>query len=402
MSIARRRLLLWSLLALLLAGALAFAFWPRPVPVDLAVARLQPMTVTLDEEGETRIRDIYELSAPVPGRLLRIELDPGDAVVANETIVATIEPVDPAFLDFRTEAEREAAVRAAAAGLDLATAEVERAKAELVFASRELERARGLEPGRTITQRAVDQAERVYETSLAALQTAEAERAVRAFELERARAQTLSPVDTLEQRQSCVCIPVFAPVSGEVLRVLQESEGVVEAGRPLVEIGDPADLEIVADYLSADAVKIEAGQRVIVDEWGGSAPLQGRVHRVEPYGFMKVSALGIEEQRVNVVVRFDGSPDERRRLAHGYRVETRVVLWQSEAVLSVPVTALFRTDDGWALFVEEAGRARLTRVELGHASGLQREIVAGLDEGARVVLHPSDRVADGTRIVARR
>lgn len=401
MHLSWRRVAFWGLLVAALAAGLGYAFWPRPVPVDMVAAARGSLVVTVDEEAETRVRDVYVLSAPISGRALRIDSEVGDPVIAGETVVARIEPVDPAFLDVRSEAQAKAAVRTAEAARDLAAAEVERSEAELDFARAELERARLLVRRKTVSDRSLDEAERTYRTSKAAVETAKAALRMREFELERARAQLLSPIEAARRGEPCECVPISAPVSGRILRILHESEGVVAAGDALVEIGDPEDLEIVADLLSSDAVKVEAGQPVIIDDWGGDTPLAGRVRRVEPFGFTKVSALGIEEQRVNVIIDFTDPVETRRRLAHGYRVEVRIVLWQGADVLKLPLSALFRDDGRWAVFVEQDGRARLRRVELGRLSGLEAEIVDGLAEGERVVLHPSDRVVDGVRIVDR-
>ena len=223
---------------------------------------------------------------------------------------------------------------------------------------------------------------------------------MRNYELEVARAQLVSPLQTQASREGCDCIPITAPVSGRILQIADRSERVVREGEVLMQIGDPNDLEIVVDYLSMDAVRIEAGQRVIIDNWGGEETLAGRVRLVEPYGFLKISALGIEEQRVNVIIDFVGEQG-RERLGHGYQVETRVVLWEADEVLAVPLTALFRDGDRWALFVAEDGRARLRHAEVGHKNGIVAEIRQGLEIGERVVVHPSDRVTDGVRVARR-
>jgi HlyD family secretion protein len=211
----------------------------------------------------------------------------------------------------------------------------------------------------------------------------------------------VSPLVAEDPHGHCECIPIRAPVSGRLLRLVRESEGVVQAGEPLAEIGDPTDLEIVVDVLSADAVKIEPGQSVVIEEWGGAAPLAGRVRRVEPFGFTKVSALGIEEQRVNVVIDLTSPPETWRRLGHGYRVEARILLWEADAVLALPQSSLFRNGDGWGVFVIENGEARTRPVELGHRTGLRAEITSGLEPGETVVRFPNDRVADGVRVAAR-
>ncbi len=396
-----RRFSLWGVLGLVVLAGLGFAFRPQAIPVDFAIAAQGSLVVTVDEEAETRVRDVFVLSAPVTGRLRRIESDVGDDVFAGETVVAQIEPVDPSFLDIRSESEAHAAVQAADSALVLARAELQEAIAEREFAESELRRAEQLFASRTIAQRALDDAQRRFKTRTASVTTAQAAVDMRVFQLAEARARLVSPVQTQNLHGDCECVTISAPVSGQILRLLRESEVVVQAGEPLVEIGDPQSLEIVADLLSSDAVKVEPGQEVIIDEWGGALPLSGKVRRIEPFGFTKVSALGIEEQRVNVIIDITDPLERWQRLGHGYRVETRVVLWQGEDVLKVPLTALFRNGADWALFVEEDGRARRREVELGQSNGLEAQIIKGISAGDRVVLHPSDRVVEGVRLSER-
>ena len=395
-----RRLTIWGVLALAIALGLAYAFRPKPLLVDMVTLSPGPMTVSIDEEGETRVRDVYVLSTPIAGRALRIDSEVGDPVKAGDTVLARIEPTDPGFLDMRGQAQAEAAEKAAAAALTLASAELVRAEAELEFASSEVERARRLRKDYTIAERTLDEAESAFRIRQAAVDMAKSSLEMRRFELENARAQLVSPVNTVADQKGCDCVPITAPVDGQILDINHKSAGVVQAGEPLLEIGDPNDLEIVADFLSADAVQIMPGQDVIIEAWGG-APLTGRVRRVEPAGFTKVSALGIEEQRVNVIIDFETPSDQRQRLSHGYRVETRVVLWQGEDVLKLPLTALFRDVDRWAVFAEQAGKAELRHVEIGQRNDLEAEIIGGLEEGANVVLHPSDQVTDGILIAPR-
>lgn len=397
----QKRLLAWVPIALLTAVALAFAFTPRAVVVDLYTVQAGPMTVTVDEEGETRVHDVFGLSAPVTGRVLRIEAHVGDPVVANETVLARIEPVDPSFLDPRSESQAKAAIQAAESGMELARSEVEQARAELQFAEAEYRRARELIKSGTIAERDADDAERAYRTNSAALATAEAALQMRAFELEQARAQLLSPAQTQGHSGVHDWVSVQAPRSGRILRIVNDSERIVSAGDLLLQIGDPADLEIVVDFLSTDAVQIDAGQKVLIERWGLDHVIEGRVRRVEPYGYTKVSALGIEEQRVNVLIDFTSPRQQWERLGHGYQVEARVVLWEAPAVVAVPLTALFRDGSAWALFVNEGGRAELRHVEVGHRNTTHAEIVRGLSGGEKVVLHPSDRVTGGVRIAAR-
>jgi len=410
MSVAAKRIVLWGSVGLLLVAGLVWAFLPRPVPVDLAVASRGRLTVTIDEEGVTRVRDVYVLSAPVTGRTRRIDLEVGDRVVAGETVAAAIEPIDPELLDVRTEREARAAVQAAEAARERAAAELERAEAELAYARADLRRQQRLMDEGVTSERELDTAQRQYRTARAAVGTARAALQEAAFELDRARARLAPPGETGAADESVppgvggsdsASIPVRPSVTGRVLRVLHESAGVVQAGTPLLEIGDPAELEIVVDLLSADAVKVAAGDPVIVEEWGGEGTLRGRVRRVEPYGFTEISALGIEEQRVNVVVDLVDPREEWQRLGHGYRVEARIVVWERDDVLKIPLSALFRRGDAWAVFAVEEGLARLRPVERGRHTGLEVEIRSGLGEGDLVVRYPSNQVSDGVRVVQR-
>lgn len=400
MGVVVRRILFWGGAVAALVVALVYAFWPRPLAVDIGVVSRGPMHVTVNGEGQTRVHDVYELSAPLAGEVLRIDGEVGDPVVAGETVVATIRPMDPDFLNARTRAQAQAEISAAEAALSLAKAEVAKVEAELDFAESELNRAKALRERGTISQRGLEQAELDLKTKMAALETVKAELRVRRFQLANARARLIEPGGDVASDGNC-CIEVRAPVSGRILKVMRKSQGVVAAGTGLVEIGNPEDLEVVVDFLSTDAVKIEPGATVIIDEWGGDGTLNALVRRVEPYGFTKVSALGIEEQRVNVVIEFAENPDRLATLGHGYRVEARVVIWRDADVVKVPISALFRVGGRWAVFVDEGGAARQVTVQVGHMNTVEAEVIDGLAEGAEVVLHPSDRVTDGALITAR-
>ena len=395
-----KRIVIWAVVSAIIVIALVVSFMPRAVMVDLVEVEPGPMVVTLDEEGETRVHDVYTLSAPVSGRVQRINWLVGDPVTANETVLAQIEPGDPSFLDPRSEAQARAAIQAAEAARDLAAAAVKDAEAQYEFARAEYARMQELVKEGSVSKRDLDSAERDFKARHAGLDTARAALQVRSYELEVARAQLVSPLETQGSQEACDCIPIRAPVSGRILQITDRSERVVREGDVLMRIGNPKDLEIVVDYLSMDAVKIEAGQRVIIDNWGGEHPLEGSVRLVEPFGFLKISALGIEEQRVNVIVDF-AREDGWERLGHGYQVETRVVLWEEDGVLAVPLTALFRDGERWALFVDEGGRAVLRHVTVGQKNGVFAEIREGVAAGEKVVMHPSDRVSDGIRVRSR-
>ncbi len=397
-----RRVLFWVPAAIAVAIAIVLLFRPQPVAVDLVTASLGNITVSVAEEGKTRVKEVFVVSAPLPGLKRRIEIHAGDAVAAGETVVAQIEPSDPSFLDVRSMAEAEAGVRAAEANQRLAVAAVERAEAELDFARAELTRYTRLAERDSISQNELEAAQRRARISAAALEEARAGSNARSSELEQAQARLMEPAGARTQKdEDCACVDVYSPVNGFVLQVMNESEGVVSAGTPLIEVGDPRQLEIEVDLLSTDAVRVNPGQRVLVEAWGGSDPLQGVVRRVEPFGFTKVSALGIEEQRVKVLIELMDPPERWERLGHGFRVQARIILDEAKDVLQVPQATLFRDRDRWAVFVAEGDVARLRHVELGVQNGLKAEILAGLEAGERVIVQPGDRVSDGVLLAER-
>jgi HlyD family secretion protein len=401
MRASSKRWITWGAVGGVITLGLVIAFRPRPLAVDLVAVERGSLMVTVEDDGLTRVHDVYVISAPVAGRMRRVTLRAGDQVAARKTVVAEIEPTASTFLDARSEAQARADVQAAQSAEQLARAEVQMAQAEFEFARRDYERARELIAKGTISQRDLDDAERTWRTRQGSLLTSQAALDRSAYQLQRARAELVSPAQSRASGGSCACLALRSPVDGEVLRVLQQSEAVVAASTPLVEVGDPRDLEIAADLLSADAVKVRAGQRVVIEGWGGEGPLAGRVRLVEPFGFTKVSALGIEEQRVNVIIDLASPRAEWARLAHGYQVEVHIVLSELDDIVHVPLTALFRDGQQWAVFVESGGRARLRRVQLGQRNGTVAQILEGLDAGERIVLHPSDRVGDGVRVAAR-
>jgi len=398
--ISRRVIVILGIISLILILILV-AVMPQPVPADFATAVRGNLIVTIDDEGETRMKDVYVVSAPVAGRLLRIDIEAGDTIFAGETVLAQFKPSDPVILDVRTRSEAEAAVKAAQATVGLAQAERDRASAQLDFAAAELRRGMPLAKEGTISQSTLERRELDVKTTRAAF--AEADAAVRKTraDLETARAALITSSSIENGTSAHEFIPVKAPINGRVLRLLQESESVLSAGAPLLEVGDPTKLEIVADLLSSDAVKIKAGNAVIIEQWGGETPLKGKVRLIEPFGFTKISALGLEEQRVNVIIDFTSTREEWLSLGHGYRVETRVVIHDRRNVLKVPISALFRTKESWTVFVNDGGKAITRIVELGQRNNIEAEIVAGLKEGEQVILHPSDRITDGISLASR-
>lgn len=397
----RARPILASLtVAALVGAALAWAFWPRPVEVELASVTRGPMQVEVVDDARTRVREIYQVSSPVNGEVLRIEVHAGDVVEGGKTKVAEVSPIAPSFLDARTRAQLQSLVKSAEAAENLAAAEVVRAKAELDFARADLERARALADKGVIARASFDRAQMVYDTAVAQRDTSQAALKARRYDLEAARSLLLGPEQS-GGNPGRASITLVAPVSGEVLRVLRESESVTLAGVPIMEIGDPRRLEIVADLVSEDAVKVHEGDEAIIADWGGPEPLHARVRRVEPSGFTKISALGVEEQRVNVLLDFTDPPERRPTVADGYRVMVHVIVWRADDVVRVPVSAMFRHGDGWAIFLVRDGRARLTPIRVGHANDDVAEALGGLAAGDQVIAHPSDRVGDGVRVIQR-
>ena len=398
MTVMSRRFVIWGALGALLLLALFVAFRPRPLPVDLLEVQPGPMRVTVDAEGITKVKDVFTVSAPVGGLLHRTPLKVGDRVEQGETVVAMIEPTDPAFLDPRAQAESQADVEAAEAARDLAGAELEQARVEKEFAETELRRARELFTKGTVPQRFVDDADRAFRSATAAVAAAEAALDARDHQVKRALARLIEPVGDQQHADDASAFTLSAPVDGRVLRVFEESETVVTPGAPLLEIGDPMLLEVVADFLSEDAVRVEQHRPAVIEGWGGEEPLEASIRRVEPFGFTKLSALGIEEQRVNVVFDLVSPRHEWSSLGHGYRVIAKVIIWEAPSVLSVPVTALFRQGEQWMLFVYNDGDARLRPVTVGHRAGLQVEIVSGLESGEVVVLNPPEGLTDGAAV----
>ncbi len=390
-----RNVRLWIALAVV-GGLAAVALWPTTVPVDTSQAVRGALVVTVDEEGRTRVRDRFVVGAPVAGRVLRIELEPGDVVHAGD-VVAQLRPETPALLDARSRAEAEAALASARAAVGRVGADEQRARATLAQAERELARVKSLMTEGLSTAQQLDV--RQADVTTAQEQVNAAVFAARAAEAEVARAQArLAPGSAQPGGR---VVPVTSPVDGVVLKRVRESETVVPAGDALLEIGNPQQLEIVVDLLSLDAVRVQPNARVLVEQWGGDRTLAARVRRIEPSGFTKVSALGVEEQRVNVVLEFTDPGEAWKALGDGYRVEARIVTWESADVLKVPTAALIRVGARWAVYVVRDGRAVQAPVTLGHQNGQEAEVTGGLEPGAVLILHPGDTLTAGTRVQPR-
>lgn len=401
-----RTIITWGTVAVL-AAVLVFAFWPRPTLVDMGAVTRGQMTLTVDEEGRTRVHDAYVLATPVAGRLLRVDVLPGDAVVGGETVVAQMLPSYPTALDLRSRAQAQAGVTAAEAALRLARAELNKASADHELARTELQRNRQLRADGAVSAADLDRAVRTARVTEAQLGTATATIAMRQAELANARAALISFRDTGPTGSgdggTPAPIPLYAPATGQVLQRLQESETTLPAGTAIMAIGNVGnDLEVVVELLSTDAVRVSPGDRVIFEGWGGPGILNGVVDRVEPFGFTKFSALGVEEQRVNTIIRFADPPAARRTLGHGYRVEARIVVWEDANALIVPSSALFRDGKDWVVFRVRDGKARLQHVGVGRNNGIEAQVVEGLAPGDQVILYPPAGLTDGAAVAQRK
>ncbi len=401
-----RKFLLF-MLATAIVGAIGWGLVPEPIQVDLAEATRGEIEVTVDEDGKTRIREKYVVSAPLAGRVLRINMDPGDEVQADDTLLATIEPRDPELLDARMIAQAEARVKAAEATLDKMEPMLEEVIAAQQFAEAELKRVNDVaaENSQAVSATEVESKLLAFRTQAALLRSAQQNKEIARFELAQARAALMRSRPPSENPPPAESLsgngwnfPIRSPINGRVLRVFQESSAVVAPGASLLELGDPTDLEVEIDVLSRDAVKIRPGALAYLEHWGGNRTLQGRVRLVEPSAFTKISTLGVEEQRVNIIVDLVDPPQERTELADGFRVEARIVIAEAEDVLKIPTNALFRVGDKWAVFRAENGVARERQVEVGLQNGLEAEIREGLAPGDQVIMHPGDDVVDGTTI----
>ena len=388
--------------AALVAAALVAAFWPQPTEVDLGAVTRGAMRLTVDEEARTQVRDPYVVSTPIAGHLLRVDLQPGDRVEQGKTIVARMLPTNPAALDIRTHEQARAAIDSAKAALRVAEADLNKALADRDLAQTDLGRAQKLYAQENISHAALDRSESAMRTAQAVVDTARAAISMRVADLNNAEANLISFDNIGQARSANEAIDLPSPITGVVLRVLQESETILPAGTPVLEIGDTgADLEIVVELLSSDAVRVAVGDPVEIDNWGGEDVLNGVVERIDPFGFTKFSALGVEEQRVNAVIRFTDPIKLRAGLGHGFRVETRIIVWQNDDTLIAPSSALFRHNGGWAVFVARDEKAVLTPVETGRNNGFEVQILNGVEAGDAVVLYPSATLVDGARIAPR-
>ena len=387
-----RRWGLWGGIALLLAALLVLIFRPRPLAVETARVTRAPLEVTVGDEGETRIHDRFVIAAPVAGRVERIDLEAGDPVQRGEVIAR----LQPAPLDPRERQTLEARIQAAATAQREAAATVARTRTAWEQAERNRRRALQLAEAQVISRQQQEDAESEAESALRAWQAARFAAQTAAFQVREARAGLLAAENV--SAGAGQVLAVRAPVAGRIFRLLQQSERVVPAGTTLVELGDPANLEVVVDLLSPDATRVHAADPVWIENWGGDHPLRGSVRYVEPSGFTKISALGIEEQRVNVIIDLSQPPPS---LGDGFRVEARIVVWRGQNILQVPTSALFRRGEYWNVFTIENRRARLRRVTIGHGNPEATEVLQGLQPGETVVAYPSTDLGEGMRVTPR-
>lgn len=395
------RFLKWAVPLAFISLVILLAILPQAIEVDLGEVSRGSMRLTVDEDGETRIRERYIVSAPLAGRLLRVELDPGDPI-SEEQILATLDPGEPDLLDPRLRAQAEARVKAAEASLTRARTQLENARVEAAMRTKAFNRIKELFEKGTVEAARYEMTECLHLGAQLNIGTAESAEKVAAFDLEQARAALLhTTADNHEKRSTGQNFVIQSPIPGRVLRVFEESSTVVAAGTRLLEIGDPSDLEIYIDVLSQDAVNIRPGQRVILEHWGGAKPLTARVRLVEPSAFTKVSALGVDEQRVYVVANLEDRPGETETIGDNFRVEARIVIWESDNALRVPAGALFRADGQWAVYRLWEGRAMLTPVDIGRNNGNEAEVLDGLTPGDQIILHPSDQIQDGASVKTR-
>jgi len=391
----RRALIAFAVLAVV--GLIVVAWIPNPVEVEVAEVVRGPLVVTVNEDGRTRVKDRYLVSAPITGNLARLDLEAGDAIEEGQ-ILARLVPLPPPLLDSRTRAEAKARVDSAIAARRQAQAAVNRARFQRDFAKQESERALAVVQQGGLARSDADRAVSTYRGSEEDLRSAEFGGRVAEHQLTLAQTALMQLTGKGEEGEQ---LDIRSPVAGQVLKVFQESEGVAPSGTAIVEVGDPSALEVVVDVLSQDATRIPAGAATTIERWGGKNSLRGHVRVVEPSAFTKLSALGVEEQRVNVIIDMDDGRELWSSLGDGYRVEARISVWEGENVLKVPASAVFRSEEAWATFVVEEGTAIVRTVELGETNGLETEVLSGLVEGDSVIAYPSDSVRDGVSVKAR-
>lgn len=392
------RRVIWLLFLLGCISALVYLLRPTPIPIDTALITTGPLTITAREDGLTRIRERYEISTPLAGRLIRITHEVGDSVIADQTVLARMEPTLPTLLDPRSVAQAQARVRAAERRLEVARLRLETARAEAEHAESERIRLYQLSRQDAATDKELKEAQLQSKLRSDARRAAEYAIEIAEYEWELENAALVITSGERTEATDVTELAIRAPINGRILRIHQENSAVIPAGTVLMELGDPADLELVVDVLSRDAVKIRPGANVTLNRWGGDRPLRGQVRYVEPAGFTKFSALGVEEQRVNVIIDLIEPAEQRGPLGDAFRVEAEITLWHAEDVLRIPAAALFRVGGRWAAFFVSDGVADQRELEIGQINESMAEVIDGAEAGQAVIVYPGDRVQPGTRV----
>lgn len=397
------RKLIWAVLGLALAAGAVWSLWPQPQQVDLAPVSRGPMQGTLSAQGTTRVRAPFAIAAPIAGTADRSPVEVGDRVSAGETVVAILRPADPTLMDARSRAQAEAAVAEAEAAVALAETGLRQAEGALEHAATRLERTRALVDRGVVPRRMLDDFEAAHDAALQGRLAALSQLDLSHATLGRAQAQFMGPqgiADPAVPPGEC-CLRLVSPLDGVVLALADRSARPVQPGSPLLTVGNLDEMDVEIDLLSADAVQVPPGARAEIDRWGGPATLEARLRRIDPAAFTRVSALGIEEQRVRLHLDLLTPPAGRPGLGDGFRVQVRLILWEADGLLRVPQAALFRQGGGWAVFRAQDGRAVQVPVQIGRMAGDVAEVLSGLAEGERVILFPAATLAEGARIAPR-
>jgi len=388
-------------LAFIAVALLIFAFIPEKLAVDLISVEKGNLTVSVEGEGKTRIHDVYTIYTPIKGRVTRIESNAGDSVTAGKTIIANMYPANPAFLDKRSEIQAKADINGAEAALDLASSKVRQAQAKLELDQSEYKRAQKLFKTNMVSTAELERAEIKLTMQKAEKDTFIANKALMESRLKAAQAKSIQPefTDYIQSETCQICI--YSPVDGHVLRILHKSESIIPVGTALVEIGDLKDLEINIEMLSTNAVKVNVGDKAFIKRWGGTEDLAARVKVIEPSGFTKISALGVEEQRVNVILSLTDTYEKWQSLGDAFRVEAEIVIDDIKSIIKVPLSALFRQNGEWSVLKVIDGKVVLQVVMVGKRNNLFAEITKGLAVGEQVIIHPNNSIEVGMKVIQR-
>jgi HlyD family secretion protein len=389
---------------IIVLGLIAFFVYsmlPQPLAIDSYSVKKSDIIVTVEGEGQTRIHDIYTVSTPIDGRVTRVEIEAGDYVFAAESVIANMYPSNPAFLDRRTEIQAQADVEGAKAALALATARVKQAKTELEYNLADNKRIKQLFAKKLISETDMEKSDLHIKTLQAELETVVSNEKLMQSRLEAAKTNLLQPDNAdlaIDSENSDCQICIKSPVDGMVLRILHKSESIVPVGTPLVEIGDPEDLEAKIEMLSTNAVKVKVGDKALLKNWGGDHDINAVVRTIEPSGFTKISALGIEQQRVNIILNLTDPIEKWKQLGDAFRIEAEIIIDSAENVLVVPLSALFRQNQQWSVYKIVDDVTQLQKVEIGKRNDRYAEIKNGLQENDEIVLYPGNKISDNIKI----